>query len=308
VRPFLALVPVAAALALWLGGAPAHAETTGCTTIASLPATLSAPGHYCLASNLSVTGTGATAITVSAPNVVLDCNDHRLVAATANNSGDGVWLEATAIGTVVRDCRIDGFGYGVASAYSASPEPRAAHLVGNRITRAGLAGIFLYGSGHLVEGNHVSNGQRLGDGSVTGIYLDNAGGDRADGNIVRGNIVADFRPDRSATAGLNLSVGISLGYQQGAIVEDNTLEGLYGRTGGGVYGISAYQSSNLVLRDNRVLAPPPAAAPFDGGNWYGIFLQGTAEELASNHCVDNLVGHYLTNFSGCGTTSANTGF
>ena len=297
---------VVVVLAPWLAGAPAHAETTACTVVSSVPATLSAPGRYCLEADLSATGASATAITVSASNVVLDCNDHRLLAATADNSGYGVWLEATAIGTVVRNCRIDGFGYGVASAYSASPDPRSAHLIGNRITRAGLSGIFLYGSGHLVEGNHVSNGQRLGDGNVSGIYLDNAGGDRAAGNIIRGNVVADFRPARSATVGLNLSIGISLGYQQGTIVEDNTLVGLYGRTGGGVYGISAYQSSNLVLRDNRVLAPPPAAAPFDGGNWYGIFLQGSAEDLASHYCVDNLVGHYLTNFSGCNSTG-NTG-
>lgn len=295
------------ALALLSAGAAARAETQVCNVIGALPATLATPGHYCLEADLTATGATATGITVSASNVVLDCNDHRLVAGAADNSGNGVWLEATAIGTVVRNCRIEGFGYGIASAYSAGAEPRAAQLLGNRIARAGLAGIFLYGSGHLVEGNHVSDGQRLADGNVEGIYLENGGGTtRATGNVVRGNVIADFRPTHSATVGLNLSIGISLGYQEGTIVEDNTVEGLFGRTGGGVYGISAYQSTDLVLRDNRVLAPPPAAAPFDGGNWYGIFLQGTAEELASHRCVDNLVGHFNTNFSGCNSTG-NTG-
>jgi parallel beta-helix repeat protein len=292
----------AVALALGLAGAPARAETSVCTAVASLPATLSVPGHYCLDADLSASGASTTAITVTASHVVLDCNDHRLSAATAGNSGDGVWLDATAVGTVVRNCRIEGFGYGIASGYSASPEARAAQLLGNRITRSGVSGIFLYGSGNLVEGNHVSDGQRNGDGNVTGIYLENAGGDRTSGNVIRGNIVGDFHPTHVASAGLNLSIGISLGYQQGTIVEDNTIEGLYGPTSGGVYGISAYQSANLVLRDNRVLAPPPLPAPFDGGNWYGIFLQGTAEELASHRCVDNLVGHFGTDFNGCNST------
>jgi parallel beta-helix repeat protein len=309
VRPLLALVPVAAALALWLGGAPARAETTGCTTIDSLPATLAAPGHYCLATNLSVTGTGTTAITVSAPNVVLDCNDHRVLAATAGSNAAGVHLEAPAIGAVVRNCRIEGFYYGISSAYSASAQPRSAQLLGNRISRSNLAGIFLYGSGNLIEGNIISDGQRLAAGYPTGIYLPGGDpGDYAVGNVIRGNTVQEFRPPTPTDGSYNLSIGISILYQRNALIEDNTIIGLHARTGGGAYGISSGASRELEVRGNRVLSVAPEAAPFDGGSWAGVFLQGSAEELASNNCTDNLVGHFNGNFTGCGTTSANTGF
>ncbi|MGH8029527.1 MAG: NosD domain-containing protein [Arenimonas sp.] len=296
----------ASVLAIALGVlqvAPAHAETTACTVVASVPVTLSVPGHYCLTANLDASGASTTAITVSASNVVLDCNDHRLRAATAGNTGAGVHLEATAVGAVVRNCRIEDFYYGISSAYSGSPEPRAARLLDNRITRANLHGIFLYGSGHLVEGNTISDGQRLTVGYPTGIYLvGGTTGDYATGNVIRGNTVQDFRPPGPSDGSYNLSIGISVAYQRGAVVEDNTIHGLRSRTGGGAYGIVTASAREMVIQGNRVLSVVPAAAPFDGGNWAGIFLQGTAGELASNRCVDNVVGHFNNNYNGCSAT------
>jgi parallel beta-helix repeat protein len=307
-RTLRALVPVVVALAPWLAGAPAHAETTGCTVVSSLPATLSAGGHYCLTDDLSVTGTGTTAITVTSSEVVLDCNDHRILAATPGSNGTGVQIDATAYRVTVRNCRIEGFYYGIGSGYSGAPTPRAAHLVGNTITRSNLAGIFLYGSNNLVEGNTITDGQRLTAGYPTGIYL--AGGlpgDYASNNVVRGNLIQDFHPPTPTDGSYNLSLGISVIYQQALLIEDNTIVGLRARTGGGVYGIVSASTRDSEVRGNRILGPPPVAAPYDGGNWAGIFLQGTAEELASNNCADNLVGHFNGNFNGCSSTG-NTGF
>ena len=291
----LALLPALALLA-----PAARAETTACTVVSSAPATLSVGGHYCLEADLSVTGTGTTAITISGSEVVLDCNEHRILAATAGSNGTGVHIEATAYRPTIRNCRIEGFYYGIASAYAPGPSLRGARIVGNRIARSNLSGMFLYGSNNLIEGNTILDGQRLENGYPTGIYLYGGDpGDYATGNVIRGNVIQDFHPPTPTDGSYNLSVGINLTYQRGAIIEDNTIIGLRALTGGGTYGISSGWSRELVLRGNRILSPPPGAAPHDGGFWAGIFLQGTAEELASNVCTDNLVGHFNSNFSGC---------
>jgi parallel beta-helix repeat protein len=299
---------VLVALALWGAGAPAHAETTGCTTVSSLPATLVAPGHYCLQSDLSVSGAAANGIVITAVNVVLDCNDHRVSAATADNTGAGIMMSDVVSGTVIRNCRVDGFYYGIYSAYSESAEPRKLTISGNRITRSNLAGMFLFGSANLIEGNVISDGRRITNGYPTGIYLLGGASDLyASGNVIRGNVIQDFRPPTPTDGSYNLSIGIQVNYQAGVIIEDNTIVGLRARTGGGTYGIVSSNSREVLVRGNRVLSPPPAAAPYDGGNWSGIFLQGTAEELASNHCAENLVGHFNGNYNGCSSTG-NTGF
>jgi parallel beta-helix repeat protein len=307
-RLLRAHAPVVAALALGLAGAPARAETTACQVVDALPATLEIPGRYCLASDLAVAGVDARGLAITAVNVTLDCNDHRVSASTAGNTAEGVLIAGPAVNATVRNCRIDGFSYGIASQYFESSTPSGARLTGNRISRAGQAGIFLYGSGHVVEDNTISDGQRLTSGYPTGIYLlGGYPGDYASANIVRGNLVEDFHPSSPVDGSYNLSIGISLNYQRAAIVEDNTILGLRARTGGGTYGIVSANSRELEIRDNRVLSAPPAAAPFDGGNWAGIFLQGTAEELETNHCAQNLVGHFNGNYNGCASTG-NTGF
>jgi parallel beta-helix repeat protein len=302
-----AALAAVALVALALAGAPARAETTACTTVASLPATLVVPGHYCLDADLSVTGGAFNGISITAGDVVLDCNDHRISANTADNTAAGVYMSDVVNRTVVRNCRIEGFFYGIASAYHETPEPRGMHIVGNRITGS-LSGLFLYGSGNLVENNTITAGQRFNAGYPTGIYLVGGyPGDYASDNVVRGNVVQDFHPSTPSDTSYNLSIGISLNYQRGAVIEDNTIVGLRARTGGGTFGIVTANTGETLVRGNRVLSPPIGAAPLDGGNWAGIFLQGTAEELASNHCAGNLVGHFNNNYNGCSSTG-NTGF
>ena len=295
------------ALALLLAGAPARAETTACLPITSAPFDITTPGAYCLTGDLNPTGSATIAIRIQARDVVLDCNGHRIKAQEPAHTGTGVQIDATAVNAVVRNCRIEGFYYGITAAYSASAEPRAARILDNRITRSNLHGIFMYGSGHVIEGNHISEGRRLTVGYPTGIYLEDGPG-LAVGNVIRGNTIADFRPATPTDGSYNLSMGIHVGYQQGAVIEDNTIHGLLARTGGGVYGITTHHSREMVIRGNRVISAPPAAAPFDGGNWAGIFLQGTGEELATIHCWDNLVGHFSGNYNGCNSLDGNTSF
>lgn len=279
----------------------ARAETTGCTVLPTLPATISIPGHYCLEANTTVAGSAVNGITIGASDVVLDCNDHAITATAADNSGAGVRVGGDTRRVTVRNCRIVGFTHGIAvNSMGPTAQARAMQVLGNRIEGPMLVGILLNGSGNLIEGNHVS-GVRGGVGQhPTGIYLENV--DTAAGNVIRGNAIVDFRPTYSPPTGFALSIGVLANYQQGLVVEDNTVLGLHGRTGGGVYGISTANSTDGTLRNNRVLAVEPGAPPLDGGNWYGIFVQGTAEVAGTNRCIDNLVGHFITNFSGCSAT------
>jgi hypothetical protein len=71
---------ISVTVALVLAASPIRAETLRCQEVASLPATIDAPGIYCLKRNLSVTGPlpGIGAITINANNVVLDLNGFAL--------------------------------------------------------------------------------------------------------------------------------------------------------------------------------------------------------------------------------------
>src|SRR6476469_8239231 len=60
----------------------AAAETVNCTAITAAPATISASGLYCLTDDLTVNLASGNAIQITANNVVLDLNGHRL-----SNSG-----------------------------------------------------------------------------------------------------------------------------------------------------------------------------------------------------------------------------
>src|SRR5688572_33133625 len=58
------------------GAAVAHAEVTDCTAITAIPTTISAPGVYCLTSNLVLSSTGVAIHIYGPKDVVLDLNGH----------------------------------------------------------------------------------------------------------------------------------------------------------------------------------------------------------------------------------------
>jgi parallel beta-helix repeat protein len=303
----IAVLAAAGGLAL-CAPAPARAEATACTVIASLPAVVSTPGRYCLDADHAVAGSAVDAIQVNASDVELDCNDHRVLGSTVGNTGVGVRIGTGSSRVAVRHCRIEGFGNGIYSDWAADTAPRGIHVQGNTIVGSTWTGIWLFGSGNLVEGNHISE-LRGGDSGpyTTGIYLSSDPG-YAVGNIVRGNTIVAFRPTWPTVSAYNLSMGIHATRQRGLVAEDNTVSGLLARTGGGVYGIATAQSVNTLVRGNVILsALAPQPAPLDGGNWSGIFLQGTAEEQATNQCVDNQVGHFNSDITGC-PSAADTQF
>ena len=101
-------------LAACAASAPARAETVNCTPIASLPATLSSQGVYCLKQDLSTAIASGNAITVAVNNVTIDCNGYKLGGLAAGITTRAYGIRADGrVNTVVRNCNVRGFFAGM---------------------------------------------------------------------------------------------------------------------------------------------------------------------------------------------------
>ncbi|MGH8029531.1 MAG: NosD domain-containing protein [Arenimonas sp.] len=293
-----ALVLAGAALA------PAHAETTACTVIASLPAMLDVPGHYCLEAN-STQDFVDHAIAIIADNVVLDCNGHRIRNSYSLNNAVGVGA-GNQNHVVIRNCVVDGFLQGINVITYSDGRGDGNSIVGNHVLNSRKIGIFLSGSHNVVADNRITRTTGNYDGSLYGIMLLNYGSG-AVGNVLRNNVIADFKPS-PPSGQASITEAIYIGRASNTVVEGNTISGLHAATGAWVHAIEAYGSQQIVT-GNTVLAPPaPLPVPFDGMQVRGIFLYGNLpEDDLGNACADNVVGGFITNISGC-VMSGNTEF
>jgi hypothetical protein len=82
------------------------------TPITSVPYTISAPGRYILANNLTYSAASGNAITVEASNVSIDLNGYYLYCPTSNNSANGIY-ENNLANLQVRNGIIVGFFWGI---------------------------------------------------------------------------------------------------------------------------------------------------------------------------------------------------
>jgi hypothetical protein len=284
--------------------APVRAETTACTVIASLPAVLDVPGRYCLESDFTQS-LNTTAIVVTADDVVVDCNGHRIRNTLNTNGAAGISLYDRNDSTV-RNCVVDGFMQGIN--LSTSTEGRGAgNLVeGNVIVNTRQVGIAMAGSHNLIVGNRITRMTGNYNGVVYGIQLVNFTSFSV-GNVFRDNVISDFQPTPPPGA-KSYSQAIYIGNGRQTVIEGNTISGLYPTTGAFVYAIESY-GFEQVVRNNTVLAPQPLPAPWDGAQSAGIILFGdfTPESQANNACEGNTVGGFTTAISGC-VKSNNTEF
>src|SRR5687768_14029700 len=124
---------------------PVHAAegNDNCTgTITSLPATISTPGIWCLTQNVSTAITSGTAITVSAHDVTIDCNDFKVGGLPGNVNTNTVGVSAhNWLNTTIRNCVIRGFLEGIRLAGTAS----GGLVEHNRLDQNTVAGITLAG-------------------------------------------------------------------------------------------------------------------------------------------------------------------
>src|SRR5262245_59693975 len=184
---------VFALAALFLRAAPASAETTLCTSITTLPYTISSSGIYCLTGDLTTSMSSGAAITIAANSVTLDLNGHKL-------GGSAAGLGTTAVGIyavdrqnlVIMNGTVRGFYYGIqlvdfTGTYSAS----IANLVQDITAEAKrYSAIRVECRGCTLRRNHVLNG---GGTTANGVNSSGAGlSVFGDGNAVLKNDVSNI--------------------------------------------------------------------------------------------------------------------
>jgi hypothetical protein len=170
---------VLAALFLLIPSAPARAETSQCTEIKSLPATITVQGVYCLKQDLSTAISAGGAISISTNNVTLDCNHWKIggLAAGPGSTASGI-LAYNRKNIAIRNCGIRGFYRGIDlwgndSAYNLAEN--------NRIDLARYAAIEIWGVGVSIRGNRIYDVASAG--LAVGIHLQSASGTVIDNDI-----------------------------------------------------------------------------------------------------------------------------
>jgi parallel beta-helix repeat protein len=284
-----------------LAPAPAAAETLGCTTITSLPTTISVAGHYCLDQNFSA-AYAAPAIQINANNVVLDCNDHFINNTAGTYTGI---IASNRQQVTVRNCAITNFQRGIAFFELAAGASRNNLVTGNRVQRARLSGIQMAGSANIVENNRVSD--NVGSVSAAATYgiLVSAFAD-ADGvaNVVRNNTITAIAPAVYVHA-----VGIYLIDVDNTAVVNNTISGLFPPLDKTVQGIVAAPGVlNNAAVGNTVLATtgdPPGGGggiSYGGGSTIGISFEADPDTSNRNACRANVTGHWQVDIVAEGAT------
>jgi len=149
----------------------------GQTPINSVPYTISAPGTYILANNLTYSGANGNAITVNADHVSIDLNRFYLYCPTSNNFAIGICAISKA-DVQVSNGFIGGFWIGVNFSGGNS---NFGHLVdGIRFWQNSYAVVFVQTKACVVQ-----NCQIIGPGGV-GVEFYNGTGNRATNNVATG--------------------------------------------------------------------------------------------------------------------------
>ncbi|HEY0662525.1 MAG TPA: right-handed parallel beta-helix repeat-containing protein [Lysobacter sp.] len=248
---------------------PAKAETTLCTEITSLPATLSVQGIYCLKHDLSTGITAGNAITIAANNITIDCNGFKVGGLTAGAGTRAHGFHATDRANVtIRDCNIRGFYRGIVLDGTAS----AGHLIeGNALNGNTYLGMRIQGEGNTIRGNRIVNTGGTDDpnGTYGGILFNGSSGRIAD-NDIAGAV---------STGNLNSLKGIYVAGPRN-VVESNRISDLVAPAAGQVKAIMLIGNPTemplqTILRGNSVLMPP-------GTQGYAIYVK-----VPSSVCRDN---------------------
>jgi hypothetical protein len=219
---------LAAAMTLALGAPSAHAETTLCQVITSLPTTISSAGVYCLQGDLTTSIVHGAAVLINSNNVVLDCNGFKIGGLSAGPASKAVGIRTS--------------------------QPRANIEIRGCSVRGYDVGIVLEGAGHVVRGNRIDESLSLG------IKITNGDGSLIDDNVVAqsklmaiytsgsvdivNNLVDGVGPDIDDLIALD---GISVSNSTGGTIVGNRLRNVDGMA------IRVSQSVSGVLISNNAI-------------------------------------------------------
>jgi len=272
----------AALIALFLLVRPdiANAETTHCTNITSLPATISAQGVYCLKQDLSTALAAGEAISILTSNVTIDCNGYKIGGLAAGTSTTAIGIYAFQKNNiVVRNCNIRGFMVGILLSYNAVQDPvrPTGHILeSNRIDQSTRAGIWIGGDASVVRNNIIS-------GTGGNPYGENVIGIESHFNTDVIDNTVDEVVDVSETP--KQVYGILNWTGKGNVIANNRIRGLSSTAGtNGIF--TTYDSSRGSVRGNSVVN--------ESGSGYGI--QCISETVIAS---DNHVNGFDTAVSGC---------
>ena len=265
--------------------APAQAAESydACTgTIATVPATISAPGTYCLKQNLATVAGNTAAVTINSNDVTIDCNGFKLDGTAGGAATATKGIRATDRSRVaVRNCTLRGFQYGIALTGPAS----SYHLVEkNRVNGSTFTGIWVEGDGSLVRDNQVT----LTGGSSTvphayGIYTRYVV-DVAD------NTVSGVAGNGAASGNV---IGIYTYGNVGGTVSGNRVHGLLKAGANPVRGMYNYQSSRMTVMRNNLAGDASTGS------------QGIVCTNATSRAKDNVIGGFVTGVALCGDAGRN---
>jgi hypothetical protein len=277
----------------------ARAETLTCTDLTALPATISAPGHYCLNADFSQVFTTA-AINIAASNVELDCNGHAVTQA--GTSGVAGVYASNRSQVTVRGCTLNNFGRGIAFFESGTHLSLDNRIVDNVLRGSQITAIQAAGSGNVVAGNHIAGNVGSPSGPTSYGILVTAYNSDGIGNVVRNNEITRFVPNASVNP-----IGIYLLGVDGSTVADNHIDSLWPPTSRASFGIYfGGVSVNGVAVRNHVFsasgAPSGSPLTFPGAQSRGIYFEAIAGIDSNNVCRDNVVGHWLTDIEPVGSS------
>lgn len=257
------------ALALLYSAAPLHPAQAAegldnCDRMITDVTHISAPGKYCLASDVTSDIYSGGAITIDADDVTIDCNDHVIRdVATLSGRAAGIYAEGRE-NVTVRNCTIFGFQPGI--------------LING-------------GGGHRIENNLV-HGSR-----AYGIRVLRVTNDDGDNNEVRGNRVLDIASFFGYALGIqgdanvidNTVAGVTANYSWGIVNNGhgNEIRGNRVRVVG--LGTAGADNSGISGNGDRMV--------ISGNHVSGSGRLGIAG--SNGLCSDNTSAGFQQNYYGC---------
>lgn len=248
----------------------------GCTGyIDSVPAVISSQGTWCLRENLGTAINNGSAITVTANNATLDCNDFKIGGLAAGTTSQAYGIRAdNGVNVTVRNCVVRGFHIGI-YLLSGSGNVVEDNLVDQSLYR----GIFTNGVDSVVRDNRVND-----TGGAPGITV--AYAIAASGGIV-GNTVSGVFADATNSYPYGIYA-----YGAGTVVRGNRISSL--ASGGNGY-----------ARGIVVTGPGTRVAD----NWIAISTSGSDHGVDSyssgTFCTNNTVSSAAQAYIGCDASHGN---
>ena len=246
-------------------------------TIASLPATITTQGVWCMKQDLATAITSGNAISVNTNNVTIDCNGYKLggLSAGAGTQARGIFA-ADRVNLTVRHCNIRGFYIG---AYLTGASSGGHLLEDNRFDGNTYYGMIVQGDGSVIRRNLVYNT----GGSTAGVF--DATGISAQTSVdVIGNSVVGVT---GSSGGNGNAFGIYTSSLSASTIQGNSVRSLLPSGTGHAFGIRNVSSDRLSIRENELSGD-------SGAGSVGLYCAN-----GNGRALDNDISLFGTAISAC---------